>query len=475
MLDITPIILAGGTGTRLWPLSRKSYPKQFSNLFEGETLFQKSALRLQSSSILSFESLITVTASDYRFIVSEQLQSIGIDPGPILIEPTSKNTASAILAATIFAQKRNPDAILLVAPSDHLIPNHITFHETIFKGLNEVSNGNIMTFGVRPTRADTGYGYLEMSEVSKDGPVKVAHFHEKPNHKAAESMIKTNNFLWNAGIFMFQAKTMISAFQKFSPNLLKQVSEAIELGQPDLGFFRIDPDTWNECEDISIDYAIMERADNLMTIPFDGGWSDLGGWDAVWHEMGPDKDGVAVSKNAHAFDCKNTLLRSESSNQEIVGLGLKDIIAVAMSDAVLVAHKDQTQNLKMAISKLKKRKIKQVELFPKDYRPWGWFEILITDKKFQVKRIHVKPGAALSLQSHEHRSEHWVVVEGSARTTVKDEIKILSQGESIFIGIGDVHRLENPGKVPVVIIEVQTGTYLGEDDIIRYEDLYART
>jgi len=471
---ITPVLLAGGSGTRLWPLSRKSYPKQFSNLIGNASLFQQSALRLVSSDIIEFAPHITMTNFDFRFIVGEQLQGIGINPGPILIEPEGKNTGPAILAASLFAFENDPNAILLVAPSDHVIHNVEAFHEALACGLSAVMQGKIVTFGITPTRPETGYGYLELSEASSGAAVDLLRFVEKPDVELAQEMLDAGRYLWNAGIFMFRALDMIEAFKQYSPENIAPVKSALDTAKSDLDFLRLDPDAWSRCDDISIDYAIMEQAKNLTVVPFSAGWSDLGGWDAVLEEMEHDENGVAASSNAHAIDCKDTLLRSESGSLELVGLGLKDIIAVAMQDAVLVAHKGRAQDVKTVVALLKSTQVSQAEKFPKDHRPWGWFETLSISGRFQVKRIFVKPGAALSLQSHHHRSEHWIVVEGTAKVTVDKRVELITEGQSVYIPLGAVHRMENPGKVPMVLIEVQTGTYLGEDDIIRYEDIYAR-
>ena len=471
---IIPVILAGGSGTRLWPLSRKSYPKQFADLLGEFTLFQQTAQRLSSSSNVHFADHITVTNADFRFIVEEQLKAVGANPGSILIEPEGKNTAPAILAASLLVMETDPEGIVLVAPSDHFMPDIKAFHAAVVTGLPEVSNGNIVTFGITPTRPDTGYGYLEISGAVGDVPVKLENFVEKPNAIAAQKMLDAGNYLWNAGIFMFRAKDMVAAFAQYSAKHLETVKDALDKGKPDLGFFRLAPEAWSMCEAISIDYAIMEHADNLVAVPFAAGWSDFGCWDAVWQAMEADENGVAVSENAHAIDCKNSLLRSESGSQEIVGLGLEDIIAIAMPDAVLIAHKDQAQNVKTVVNNLKEKEIQQAEIFPIDHRPWGWFETIALGQRFQVKRIVVNPAAALSLQSHNHRSEHWVVVEGTAKITMDDEVRLLEEGQSVYIPLGAIHRLENPGTVPMVLIEVQTGNYLGEDDIIRYEDAYRR-
>jgi mannose-1-phosphate guanylyltransferase/mannose-6-phosphate isomerase len=288
-------------------------------------------------------------------------------------------------------------------------------------------------------------------------------------------MLDAGTYLWNAGIFLFRAKDMIAAFQANAPELMDPVSDAIEKGHVDLGFFRLAAEPWAKCKNISIDYAIMEKMDTLSAVPYSAGWNDLGGWDAVWLEQGPDAEGVVISENTTAIECQNVLLRSENESQHLVGLGLENIIAIAMPDAVLVAHKDRAQDIKVVVSALKAKGVAQAETFPKDHRPWGWFESLVIGGRFQVKRIHVLAGAALSLQSHHHRSEHWIVVEGTAKVTVDDSVTLLTEGQSAYIPLGALHRMENPGKVPMVFIEVQTGVYLGEDDIIRYEDIFGRT
>jgi len=471
---IAPVILCGGSGTRLWPLSRKSYPKQFVPLLGDLTLFQASAQRLSGP---QFRAPLVLTNADFRFIVGEQLAGVGIEPDAVLIEPSGRNTAPAVLAAALWQVARDADALLLVAPSDHVVPDPAAFRQAVAAGVDAAQAGRLVTFGIKPTHAETGYGYLELDGDPGDfspRAIGLRRFVEKPDAATAAAMLSEGTYLWNAGIFLFRAGAIIDAFRAHAPELFAPVAAAIEKGAPDLGFYRLDPESWAEAEDISIDYAVMEKADNLTVVPFAAGWSDLGGWDAVWRETGPDARGVATSGRATAIDCDNTLLRSEEDGLEIVGLGLDNIIAVAMPDAVLVADASRAQDVKTVVAALKAKGRKQAESFPKDHRPWGWFESLVIGDRFQVKRIHVHPGAALSLQSHHHRSEHWIVVEGTAKVTVDDEVSLVSENQSVYIPLGAVHRMENPGKLPVVLIEVQTGSYLGEDDIIRYEDIYAR-
>ncbi|MBU2980656.1 mannose-1-phosphate guanylyltransferase/mannose-6-phosphate isomerase [Lentibacter algarum] len=472
MTKITPVILAGGSGTRLWPLSRKSYPKQFTKLLGEETLFQAAVKRLSGE---QYNAPVIITGSDFRFIVTEQLHEIGIDPGAVLIEPEGRNTAPAVLAATLYALSQDADSTLLVAPSDHVIPDADAFSKAAAQGLSAVSKGQMVTFGITPDRPETGYGYLELAGPTPNGEtVALSRFVEKPDTKRAEEMLKAGNFLWNAGIFLFAAKDMKAAFETHAAALVEPVSKAVDEAEADLGFLRLAPTPWAQAENVSIDFAVMEKSENLSVVPFGAGWSDLGSWSAVLSEMEQDARGVSTSGNTTAIDCDNTLLRAEADDQELVAIGVKDIIVVAMKDAVLVADQTRAQDVKLAVTALKKRDAKQAELFLRDHRPWGNFETLALSDRFQVKRIVVKPGAALSLQSHHHRSEHWIVVHGTAKVTVDDEVKLLSENESVYIPLGAVHRMENPGKVPMVLIEVQTGSYLGEDDIIRYEDVYSR-
>ena len=470
---IYPVILCGGSGTRLWPLSRKSYPKQFAPLLGKETLFQSSARRLSGP---EFAAPIIVTGSEFRFIVTQQLAEIGITPSAVLIEAEARNTAPAVLAATLWALAQDPDAVLLVAPSDHAIPDRASFCAAILRGLPAAQSGQIVTFGIAPTRAETGYGYLELAQPlgAEDGTIALRRFVEKPDLDKAKSMLSAGNFLWNAGIFLFRAAEMRAAFAAYAPDVLPPVMAALADAKSDFGFLRLDPHAWNKAPDISLDYAVMEHASTLAAVPYRGEWSDLGGWDSIWEKAPIDARGVATQGAATAIDCDDSLLRSDSEGTELVGIGLKNIIAVAMNDAVLVADMSRAQDVKRAVSALRAKGAAQADHFPKDHRPWGWFESLSLGDRFQVKRIYVHPKAALSLQSHHHRAEHWIVVQGTAEVTIGAHVHLVSENQSVYIPLGEKHRLANPGKVGLLLIEVQTGSYLGEDDIIRYEDVYAR-
>lgn len=468
---ITPILLCGGSGTRLWPLSRKSFPKQFADILGSESLFQASARRFTGA---GFADPLIITGNEFRFIVTEQLQGCGITPAGIMIEPEGRNTAPAAIAAALHVAASDPEGLILLVPSDHAVADPGAFRAAVKRGRTAAEAGQIVTFGIQPQRAETGYGWLESGAETHPGVHHLERFIEKPNAARAAELFADPRYLWNAGVFLTKARTLIAAFAEHAPQIHDGVKAAVDLAQSDLGFIRIDPKAWGKVPEDSIDYAVMEKARNVSVVRFEGQWSDLGGWESVWQESRHDGAGNALSPHATALDCENSLLRSESDEIELVGIGLKNIVAVAMRDAVMVADMSDAQNVKKAVSLLKARGAKQAVQFPKDHRPWGWFETLILAERFQVKRIHVHPGAALSLQSHVHRSEHWIVVAGTARVTVDDRVQLLTENQSIYIPLGAVHRMENPGKVPMVLIEVQTGPYLGEDDIIRYEDIYAR-
>ena len=470
--QITPVILCGGSGTRLWPLSRKSYPKQFVPMIGEGSLFQQSAIRCSGQ---MFTRPVVVTNSDFRFIATQQLADIGIDPGKVLIEPEARNTAPALLAAALVVAGDNPDALILAAPSDHYIEEADTFRATVARGVETASAGRIVTFGIRPDRPETGYGYLELDAAPDTADtIPLRRFIEKPELLHAEGMLAAGNFMWNSGIFLYSAAVLIAAFETHAPEILAQVRAAVSDAVFDLGFLRLAPEPWADCPDISIDYAIMEKSDNLSVAVHEGDWTDLGGWESVRQHSDTDAQGLATAGPVTAMNCSNTLLRAEAGGQHLVGLGLRDIVAIAMPDAVLVADRNRVHDVGALVRTLRNEGVAQADTFPKDHRPWGFFETLILGPRFQVKRIVVNPGAALSLQSHVHRAEHWIVVSGTARVTINEEVRLVTENQSVFIPLGAVHRMENPGKVPMELIEVQTGSYLGEDDIVRYEDVYAR-
>ena len=420
---------------------------------------------------------MVISGSDFRFIVKDQLAAIGVSAQATLIEPEGRNTAPAILAAALLLDQTEPGALMIVAPSDHVIPKGAQFRAAVLAAVPTAQAGQLVTFGIRPDRAETGYGWLELSQPATDfAPIAqpLRRFVEKPDLARAQAMLADGRHAWNAGIFLVTTTDLIAAFATFAPQILQGVRAAVAAVQYDLGFARLGASDWAALPDLSIDYAVMEKAPNLSVMPYNGTWSDLGGWEAVWRDSSPDAKGVVTHGNALAIECTETLLRSEAGSLQLVGIGLENIVAVAMPDAVLITTKDRAQDVKLAVTQLKAQKAPQAETFPRDHRPWGWYESLAIGDRFQVKRIVVLPGAALSLQSHHHRAEHWIVVEGTAKVTVDADVRLISENQSVYIPLGAVHRLENPGKVNMVLIEVQTGTYLGEDDIIRYDDVYAR-
>lgn len=470
---IYPVILSGGSGTRLWPLSRKSYPKQFSHLLGDETLFQTTCLRLTGQ---GFAKPTIVTNESFRFIVRDAMREIGIDDRAIILEPAARNTAPAILAAVMDIAASDADAMILVLPSDHSVKNVEAFRNAITAADRNIERDEIVTFGIKATAAETGYGYLELAadRLTLNRLTPLVRFVEKPDRASAETMLASGRFLWNAGIFMAHVGHFLALFERFQPHNFAAVGTAIAGKEIDLGFTRPNAEAWAGVQDISFDFAIMEKAEKISVVPVDIGWADLGDWNGVWAASTRDENGVTLAGSASAIDCRDSLLRSDHEELTIVGIGLDNIFAVATGDAVVVGDMSRAQDVKEAVDVLKAKELKQAEAFPRNHRPWGWYETLALGDRFQVKRIVVKPGAALSLQSHNHRSEHWTVVEGAAKVTVDETVTLLGENMSIYVPLGAVHRLENPGKIPLTLIEVQSGPYLGEDDIIRYEDAFGR-
>lgn len=471
MTTIHPVILCGGSGTRLWPTSRKAFPKQFSPLVGDESLYQQTLRRLSGR---MFAAPLVMTHEDFRFIAREQAEAAGLMDARVVLEPVGRDTAPAILSAALI-HAGTPDDLLLVAPSDHLIEDVPAFHDAVLAGVEAARAGNLVTFGITPRHAETGYGYLELAAGPEPGRASpLRRFVEKPDAARAREMVASGRHLWNAGIFLFRIADILAAFEEHAPDMIAPCREAVAKAREDLGFLRLDTGAYGAVRAQSIDYAVMEKARAISVVPVRAGWSDLGSWASLHGALVEDADGVLRSGEVTAIGCRDTVLRSEDDNVHLVGLGLSNIVAVAMRDAVLVADMDKSQEVKQVVETLRARKVAQADDYPQFHRPWGWYETLCLSGRFQVKRIMVRPGGILSLQSHVHRSEHWVVVAGVARVTVGDEEKLVRENESVYIPRGTVHRLENPGEDPMFLIEVQTGSYLGEDDITRYEDVYNR-
>jgi mannose-1-phosphate guanylyltransferase/mannose-6-phosphate isomerase len=470
MKTLHPVILCGGSGTRLWPSSRKAFPKQFVPLLGETSLYQGTLNRFTGP---GFAAPLIMTGEDFRFLAVEQAAQTGLSDARVVVEPVGRDTAPAILAAALMLES-TPDDLMLVAPSDHVMTDPGAFHAAIDMGRKAAEDGALVTFGITPDRPETGYGYLQLAG-RPEGVTTVTKFTEKPDLDTAKEFLEAGHYLWNSGLFMGRVKDFIAAFETHAPDLVAPVRRAVEVAKGDLDFTRLDAEAFAEARAISVDYAIMEHASWVVAVPLDCGWSDLGSWSALWEVSKPDAQGNAASGDVTMIDCEGAFLRSEDPNMTLVGLGLKDIVAVAMRDAVLVADKSRSQDVKGVVETLKSAGRGQAEDYPRFHRPWGWYETLCLDQRFQVKRIMVKPGGVLSLQSHRHRSEHWIVVAGTAEVTIGDEIRLVTENQGVYIPLGEKHRMANPGKVPMYLIEVQTGAYLGEDDIIRYEDIYDRS
>lgn len=468
-MQIIPTILCGGSGERLWPLSRKSYPKQFLNLIGNESLFQQAVKRLGSSS-----KPIVLSSENYRFIVRQQLSEIGINEADVIIEPSGKNTAPAILAAACHNVKTDPDAIMLVMPSDHHIPDEKAFADMVQKASRDLEDGQILCFGITSSRAEIGYGYIKVN--AQDSHImSVAAFTEKPDVKTAEGFLASGDYLWNAGIFLMRARDILIIAASLQSDMLTAVSEAYTKSKIDLDFIRLDAKAWENVQRESFDYAFMEQATHIGCVHFEGAWSDLGDWNALAQQQDTDPAGNVIQGGAYQSDCEDTVLWAQQSGQLLVGHGLSNIIAVAMRDAVLVVDRSDPKALKSIIAALKNNNITQATMNNRDHRPWGWFEVIAKGPQFKVKLINVYPGEELSLQSHQHRSEHWVVVKGVATVVQNDDVYTLQPNESTYVHIGVKHQLKNYGNEIVQIIEVQMGSYLGEDDIVRYNDIYNRS
>ncbi len=467
---ITPIILSGGSGTRLWPLSRTNYPKQYLQLIDQQyTLLQDTVLRVSKD---QFNQPIIICNNEHRFLVAEQLQLIGIVPSDIVLETQAKNTAPAIAIACLL--QSDPEQLLLVLPADHAIKNLDNFYQSIDTATTSALDGKIITFGIKPDLPEINYGYIKLGQQLKNNKFlyQVDSFIEKPNIDIAKKFFYSDQYYWNSGIFLFKASSMLQELERLQPELLDSCKNTLAAAKHDLDFLRLDSQLVFNPNNQSIDYAVMEHTKQAVVMPVELQWSDLGSFDALWHISTKDTDGNVIIGDVITNNVNNSYIRTE--NQLISIIGLNDIIVIATQDSILISSKDNISSIKYLVQKLKDSNRSELDNHKKVYRPWGYYQTIDLADRFQVKRIMIKPGAKISNQIHYHRSEHWVVVEGTARITKDEEILLLHENESIYLPMGIKHRVENPGKIPLHLIEVQSGSYLGEDDNVRIEDIYGR-
>jgi mannose-1-phosphate guanylyltransferase/mannose-6-phosphate isomerase len=467
MAEILPFILCGGTGTRLWPLSREAFPKQFHKIGGSETLLQQTCRRLSGD---LFGTPRVLSNQKHRFLIAEQLSQVGAAEAKVVLEPIGRNTAPAACIAALIATANHPESLALLAPSDHVIPDSVHFVRAVAAGLDAAKSGALVTFGVKPDCPHTGYGYIEVEE-SNSPDLRVRRFIEKPSPEAAQGYVDSGNFYWNGGIFLFRASTMLELMDQHAPKILQTCRSALDNAVEDLDFLRLDA-AYGEAPAISLDYAIAEKADTLRCVPLNTAWSDVGSWSAVWDLQEKDAAGNVVQGDVLLKDTRGSYAYSERGCVALIGL--EDVVVVSTADAVLVTSKANAESVKDIVTQLKNNGRAQALFHTRVYRPWGWYETLNQGERYQVKCIMVKPGGKLSLQSHFHRSEHWVVVKGTLEVTKGEETELLAENQSTYIPIGKKHRLSNPGKIPALLIEVQSGDYLNEDDIVRFEDIYQR-
>lgn len=471
--QVVPVILSGGSGTRLWPVSRKLYPKQFIPLRNDRSLFQDTVARV-SSLENEVQAPIIVCNDEHRFMAAEQLRQEGIENADIVLEPVGRNTAPAIGLAALCAQQRSEDAVILVLPADHILDDQDKFRDAIEVAMQLCQQDQLVTFGIKPTRPETGYGYIKAGSLLAEGKAnQVESFVEKPELEKAQEYLDSGEYSWNSGMFMFKASTLLSELEKHESDMAACVKESYGTQEKDLDFIRIDTDAFSACKSESIDYAVMEKTSNAAVVPLAAEWNDVGSWHALWESSQQDENNNALTGDVLLEDCHGCFVHS--SNRLVTAVGMQDAVIVETADAVMVAPRNQSQNVKQIANALKASNRDESEIHRKVYRPWGDYESIDNAERFQVKRITVKPGEQLSLQKHHHRAEHWIVVSGTAVVTCDDKEFLLSENQSTYIPIGAIHRLENPGKIPLELIEVQSGTYLGEDDIERFDDRYGRS
>ena len=468
---VVPVILAGGQGTRLWPLSRSARPKQFLNLNGEESLFQQALLRVSDS---RYAAPIVITNSDYRFLVAEQAQELGIELAAIVLEPVARNTAPAIVAASVLAERTFGDAVLHILASDHAIEVDDDYWQTLDAARQAAESGMLVTFGIVPTAPETGYGYIEAGEPVTEGARKVARFIEKPDLARAQEMVERGGYLWNSGMFVFSTKAFLEEAEALAPDVIEHARKAVEHGTSDLDFFRLDEKSFSRAPSISIDYAVFEKSTKVAVVAVSYSWSDLGSWDAVWKIGDKDEAGNVARRNVSLTNTQRSLVLSDHAH--VVVDGLEDVAVIASEDAIYVGRLSNAQNVGSIVKRLRANPATAnlTEIHQTAYRPWGGYSSVLMGGRFQVKRLFVKPGKKLSLQKHHHRAEHWVVVSGTAEVTVDGETRVLTENQSIYLPLGCVHRLANPGKILLELIEVQTGSYLGEDDIVRIDDDFGR-
>ena len=463
-----PVILSGGSGTRLWPLSRAHYPKQFLPLVSSYTMVQETILRL--AGLEGLKAPLAVCNEDHRFMMAEQLWEIDAKPSAIILEPVGKNTAPAVAMAALTAA--SGDDILLVLPADHVISNLEAFHGAIVQAKALAEQGFLVTFGIVPTEPETGYGYIKRDTLQHGSAFSVAAFVEKPDAETAKDYLQSGDYYWNSGMFAFKVDTFLSELEKFNPEMLACCKQALNAAKVDLDFVRLDKEIFSTCPADSIDYAVMEKTDKAVVIPLDAGWNDVGSWSALWDVTDKDEFGNAISGDVLTVDTHNSFIHAQSKLVAVVGA--HDLVVVETDDAVMISPKDRVQEVKEIVTQLKALGRSEANIHRKAYRPWGHYDLVDTGERHQTKRIVVKPGAKLSVQKHHHRAEHWVVVKGTALVTKGEEKLLITENESIYIPLGIVHCLENPGVIPLEIVEVQSGSYLGEDDIVRFVDQYGR-